>query len=110
MARKAEELYKEALTLSAEEREELKRLLSMQADSGWASFADCVLVRALALVPSAVTSPFSIEIRSRSAVTSWGSTNKRRLYAISPRTLAIVCERPFLGAIAVMPAPCSSRE
>ena len=37
MARKAEELYKEALTLSAEEREELKRLLSMQADSGWAS-------------------------------------------------------------------------
>ena len=37
MARKAEELYKEALALSAEEREELKRLLSMQADSGWAS-------------------------------------------------------------------------
>jgi putative addiction module component (TIGR02574 family) len=37
MVRKAEELYKEALALSAEEREELKRLLSMQADSGWAS-------------------------------------------------------------------------
>ncbi len=37
MARKAEELYKEALTLSAEEREELMRLLSMQADSLWAS-------------------------------------------------------------------------
>jgi putative addiction module component (TIGR02574 family) len=37
MARKAEELYKQALTLSAEEREELMRLLSMQADSGWAS-------------------------------------------------------------------------
>jgi putative addiction module component (TIGR02574 family) len=37
MVRKAEELYMEALTLSAEEREELKRLLSMQADSGWAS-------------------------------------------------------------------------
>ena len=37
MARKAEELYKEALELSAKEREELKRLLSMQADSGWAS-------------------------------------------------------------------------
>ena len=37
MARKAEELYKEALALSTEEREELKRLLSMQADSGWAS-------------------------------------------------------------------------
>jgi hypothetical protein len=37
MARKAEDLYKEALALSAEEREELKRLLSMQADSGWAS-------------------------------------------------------------------------
>ena len=37
MARKAEELYKAALALSAEEREELKRLLSMQADSGWAS-------------------------------------------------------------------------
>ena len=37
MARKAEELYKEALTLSVEEREELKRLLSMQPDSGYAS-------------------------------------------------------------------------
>jgi hypothetical protein len=37
MARKAEDLYKAALALSAEEREELKRLLSMQADSGWAS-------------------------------------------------------------------------
>jgi putative addiction module component (TIGR02574 family) len=37
MARKVEDLYKEALTLSAEEREELMRLLSMQADSGWAS-------------------------------------------------------------------------
>jgi putative addiction module component (TIGR02574 family) len=37
MARKAEEFYKEALTLSAEEREELMRLLSMQADSCWAS-------------------------------------------------------------------------
>ena len=37
MVRKAEELYKEALALSAEERQELKRLLSMQADSGYAS-------------------------------------------------------------------------
>jgi len=37
MARKPEELYKEALALSAEEREELVRLLTMQADSGWAS-------------------------------------------------------------------------
>ena len=37
MARKPEELYKEALTLSAEEREELVRLLTMQADNGWAS-------------------------------------------------------------------------
>jgi putative addiction module component (TIGR02574 family) len=37
MSRKAEELYKEALALSAEEREELKRLLSMQEDSLWAS-------------------------------------------------------------------------
>lgn len=37
MARKAEELYKEALALSAGEREELKRLLSMQPDSGYAS-------------------------------------------------------------------------
>ena len=36
-ARKAEELFKEALTLSAEEREDLKRLLSMQEDSLWAS-------------------------------------------------------------------------
>jgi putative addiction module component (TIGR02574 family) len=37
VARKPEELYKEALALSAEEREELVRLLTMQADSGWAS-------------------------------------------------------------------------
>ena len=37
MTRKAEELYKEALALSAEEREELKRLLSMQEDSLWPS-------------------------------------------------------------------------
>ena len=37
MVRKPEELYKEALTMSAEEREELVRLLTMQADSGWAS-------------------------------------------------------------------------
>lgn len=37
MVRKAEELYKEASALSAEERQELKRLLSMQADSGYAS-------------------------------------------------------------------------
>ena len=37
MARKAEELYREALALSVEEREELMRLLLMQADNGWAS-------------------------------------------------------------------------
>jgi hypothetical protein len=37
MVRKAEELYREALALSAAEREELKRLLSMQDDSLWAS-------------------------------------------------------------------------
>ena len=37
MPRKPEELYKEALSLSAEEREELVCLLTMQADSGWAS-------------------------------------------------------------------------
>ena len=37
MVRKPEELYKEALMLSAEEREELVRLLTMQADSGFAS-------------------------------------------------------------------------
>jgi len=37
MARKPEELYKEALALSAEEREELVRLLTMRADSAWAS-------------------------------------------------------------------------
>ena len=37
MVRKAEELYKAALALSAEELEELKRLLSMQPDSGYAS-------------------------------------------------------------------------
>ncbi|MDH3513113.1 MAG: addiction module protein [Gammaproteobacteria bacterium] len=37
MARKAEELYNEALALSPEEREELVRLLTMQTDSKWAS-------------------------------------------------------------------------
>ena len=37
MARKAEEIYRDALELSEEEREELMRLLSMQADSGWAT-------------------------------------------------------------------------
>ena len=37
MARKVEELYKEVLALSEEEREKLKRLLSMQADGGYAS-------------------------------------------------------------------------
>ena len=37
MARKAEELYKEALALSVEEREELMRLLSMQANNGYSS-------------------------------------------------------------------------
>lgn len=36
MARKAEELYNEALALSPEEREELVRLLTMQTDSKWA--------------------------------------------------------------------------
>jgi putative addiction module component (TIGR02574 family) len=33
MAKKAEELYREALALSEEEREELVRLLTMQRDS-----------------------------------------------------------------------------
>jgi len=37
MVRKAEELYREALALSAEEREELMRLLSMRANNGYAS-------------------------------------------------------------------------
>ena len=37
MARRAEELYKEALALSPEERDELVRLLTMQTDSSWAS-------------------------------------------------------------------------
>jgi putative addiction module component (TIGR02574 family) len=37
VARKAEELYKKALALSPEERAELVRLLTMQADAGWAS-------------------------------------------------------------------------
>jgi putative addiction module component (TIGR02574 family) len=37
MARKAEELYREALALSDEEREELVRLLTMQRDSGFTS-------------------------------------------------------------------------
>ena len=37
MVRKAEELYKEALALSGEEREELVRFLTMEANSSWAS-------------------------------------------------------------------------
>ena len=37
MVKKAEELYREALALSEEERDELVRLLTMQTDSGWAS-------------------------------------------------------------------------
>ena len=37
MARKAEELYREALALSEEERGKLLLLLTMQADSGFAS-------------------------------------------------------------------------
>jgi putative addiction module component (TIGR02574 family) len=37
VARKAEELYKEVLALSPEEREELVRLLTMQTDSEWAN-------------------------------------------------------------------------
>jgi putative addiction module component (TIGR02574 family) len=37
MVRKAEKLYRKALTLSEAEREELVRLLTMQSDSLWAS-------------------------------------------------------------------------
>ena len=37
MVRKAEELYREALALSDEERDELLRLLAIQRDSGFAS-------------------------------------------------------------------------
>lgn len=37
MARKAEELYREALALSGEEREELVRLLMTEANNGFAS-------------------------------------------------------------------------
>ena len=37
MARKAEDVYRDALALSEEEREELIRLLTMQADIGWES-------------------------------------------------------------------------
>jgi putative addiction module component (TIGR02574 family) len=37
MSRKADEIYRDALELSEEEREELMRLLTMQADSGWGS-------------------------------------------------------------------------
>ena len=37
MVRNAGELYKEALAMSPEEREELVRLLTMQTDSEWAS-------------------------------------------------------------------------
>ncbi len=35
MAKKAADLYREALTLSEDEREELVRLLTMPADSSW---------------------------------------------------------------------------
>jgi hypothetical protein len=37
MVRKPEELYKEALALSDEERKELVRLPTMEVDSSWAS-------------------------------------------------------------------------
>lgn len=37
MAKKAEDVYREALTLSDKEREELVRLLTMPADSAWSS-------------------------------------------------------------------------
>ncbi|MDJ0927894.1 MAG: addiction module protein [Gammaproteobacteria bacterium] len=37
MARKAADVYRDALALSEEEREELLRLLTMQADDGWGS-------------------------------------------------------------------------
>ena len=37
MVRKAEEIYREALSLGEAEREELVRLLTMRSDSLWAS-------------------------------------------------------------------------
>ncbi len=37
MARTAQDVYRDALALSEEEREELVRLLTMQADDGWGS-------------------------------------------------------------------------
>lgn len=37
MARNAQDVYRDALALSEEEREELVRLLTMQADDGWGS-------------------------------------------------------------------------
>lgn len=37
MARTAKDVYRDALALSEAEREELVRLLTMQADDGWAS-------------------------------------------------------------------------
>ena len=37
MARTAQDVYRDALALSEEEREELVQLLTMQADDGWGS-------------------------------------------------------------------------
>jgi len=37
MARTAQDVYRDALALSEEEREELVQLLTMQADDGWRS-------------------------------------------------------------------------
>ncbi len=37
MARTAQDVYRDALALSEEEREELIQLLTMQADDGWGS-------------------------------------------------------------------------
>ena len=37
MVRTAQDVYRDALALSEEEREELVRLLTMQADEGWSS-------------------------------------------------------------------------
>jgi putative addiction module component (TIGR02574 family) len=37
MSRTAQDVYRDALALSEEERDELVRLLTMQADDGWGS-------------------------------------------------------------------------
>ena len=74
------------------------------------SFSDCALVRALALVTSAVTSPFSSAIRARRCVIRCGSTYRRRFCAITASPRDSGTTRPILSATAEIARSCSRRD